>query len=37
MGNKVNYIHAQNFTNLFRTPKDQGHSKNKLESRKMGL
>ena len=37
MENKVNYIHATNFINLFDTPRDQGNRKNKAESKKMGL
>ena len=37
MGNKVNYIHAIHFINLFHTSRDQGNYKNKAESRKMGL
>ena len=37
MGNRVNYIQAINFINLFRTGRDEGNSRNKAESRKMGL
>ena len=37
MSNKVNYIHAMNFTNRFRTPRDQGNETNKAESKKMRL
>ena len=27
MGNKVNYVHAKNFINLFHTPRDQENQK----------
>ena len=37
MGNKVNYIQAINFINLFRTWRDQGNEKNRAESRNLGL
>ena len=37
MINKVNYIHAINFTKTFRTPRNQGNYKNNPESRKKGL
>ena len=37
MGNKVNYKQEINLLNLFHTPRDQGISKSKVESKKMGL
>ena len=37
MGNKVNYIHAIKFINVFHTPRDQGNERNRAESRKMLL
>ena len=37
MGNKVNYIHAINFLNIFHTPRNQGNDENKAEPRKMVL
>ena len=37
MENKVNYIKAVNFINLFYTQRDKRNSKNKTEFRKMKL
>ena len=37
MENKVNSIQAINFINLFYTRRDEENSKNKAETRKMGL
>ena len=37
MENRVNYVHAMNFINLFHIPREQGNWKKKAESRKMGL
>ena len=37
MEDKVNYIQAINFTNLFHTRRDEWNSKYEAESRKTGL
>ena len=37
MENKVNYVRATNFTNLFYTRGDEGNSKHKAASRKIGV
>ena len=37
MENKVNYVRATNFINLFYTRGDEGNSKHKAASRKIGV